>query len=112
MAAVKMSDPRTTRVADLQPGQYADGSALHDIQYLECTLILKTDKFTSPAGFRKYGKLVARATKDCGVGFDTSVARRRSGSLATTSAAASCCSAELSASSSPPSRRGATKVLA
>ena len=69
------ADPRNTRVADLQPGQYADGSALHDIQYLECKLILKTDAFTSPAGFRKYGKLVARAAKDCGVGFDTSAAK-------------------------------------
>ena len=69
------ADPRNTRVADLQPGQYADGSALHDIQYLECKLILKTDEFTSPAGFRKYGKLVARAAKDCGVGFDTSAAQ-------------------------------------
>ena len=55
MAQVKMNDPRNTRVADLQPGQYADGSALHDIQYLECKLILKTDAFTSPAGFKKYG---------------------------------------------------------
>ena len=75
MAPVKMNDPRTTRVADLQPGQYADGSALHDIQFLECKLILKTDEFTSPAGFRKYGRLVARAAKDCGVGFDTSAAK-------------------------------------
>ena len=75
MAPVKMNDPRTTRVADLQPGQYADGSALHDIQYLECKLILKTDEFTSPAGFRKYGKLVARAAKDCGVGFDAAAAK-------------------------------------
>jgi hypothetical protein len=75
MAPVKMNDPRTTRVADLQPGQYADGSALHDIQFLECKLILKTDEFTSPAGFRKYGKLVARAAKDCGVGFDTTATK-------------------------------------
>lgn len=75
MARVKMSDPRTGRVADLKPGQYADGSPLDDIQYLECKLILKTDEFTSPAGFRKYGKLVARAAKECGVGFDTSPAK-------------------------------------
>ena len=75
MAKTKMSDPRTGRVADLQPGQYADGSPLHDVQYLECKLILKTDEFTSPAGFRKYGKLVAQAAKECGVGFDTSAAK-------------------------------------
>jgi hypothetical protein len=75
MPKAKMSDPRTERVADLKPGQYADGSPLHDVQYLECKLILKTDEFTSPAGFRKYGKLVAQAAKECDVGFDTSAAK-------------------------------------
>ncbi|HQR12841.1 MAG TPA: hypothetical protein PLW68_16085 [Casimicrobiaceae bacterium] len=74
MKKLKMQDPRTTRVSDLKPGQYADGSPLHDVQYLECKLILKTDEFTSPKGFKKYGKLVAQAAKECGVGFDTSSA--------------------------------------
>ncbi len=74
MKKLKMQDPRTARVADLKPGQYADGSPLHDVQYLECKLILKTDEFTSPKGFKKYGKLVAQAAKECGVGFDTSSA--------------------------------------
>ncbi len=71
-----MKDPRTTRVADLAPGEYADGSPLDDIQYLECKLILKPDRFTSPKGFREYGKLVAQAAKECGVDFDTSAARK------------------------------------
>ena len=75
MAKTKTSDPRTERVADLKPGQYADGSPLHDVQYLECKLILKTDEFTSPAGFRKYARLVAQAAKECGVGFDASQAK-------------------------------------
>ena len=75
MKKVKMEDPRTTRVADLQPGEYSDGAPLHDIQYLQCKLILKTDEFTSPKGFRKYGKLVAQAARECGVGFDTSSAK-------------------------------------
>jgi hypothetical protein len=75
MSRLKMIDLRRERVADLQPGQYADGSPLHDVQYLECKLILKTDEFTSPAGFRKYGKLVARVAKECGVGFDDSAAK-------------------------------------
>lgn len=75
MKKVKLADPRTTRTADLDPGQYADGSPLDDVQYLECKLILKTDEFTSPKGFKKYGKLVARAAEECGVGFDTSGAK-------------------------------------
>lgn len=75
MARANMSDPRTTRVADLKAGQYADGSPLHDVQYLECKLILKPEEFTSPAGFRKYGRLVAQAAKECGVGYDTSAAK-------------------------------------
>lgn len=75
MAIAKTRDPRTTRVAELQAGQYSDGSPLHDVQYLECKLILKTDQFGSPAGFKKYGKLVARAAEACGVGYDTSAAK-------------------------------------
>jgi hypothetical protein len=72
---IKMADPRTSRPGDLKPGQYADGTPLDDIQYLECKLILKTDEFTSAKGFKKYAKLVARAAEECGVGFDTSAAR-------------------------------------
>jgi hypothetical protein len=74
MKELKMVDPRTTRVPNLKPGQYADGGPLDDVQYLECKLILKTDEFTSPKGFRKYAKLVAQAAEECGVGFDTSPA--------------------------------------
>jgi hypothetical protein len=74
MQKLKMADPRTTRVGDLKPGQYADGGPLDDVQYLECKLILKTDEFTSPKGFKKYAKLVAQAAEECGVGFDTSSA--------------------------------------
>src|SRR5215471_17512218 len=74
MKKVKMADPRTARVSDLKPGQYVDGSPLDDIQYLECKLILKTDEFTSPKGFRKYARLIAQAAEECGVGFDTTTA--------------------------------------
>ena len=68
-------DPRSGRVAALKPGQYSDGLPLDDIQYLECKLILRTNEFTSPKGFRKYAKLVARAAKECGVEFDPKPAR-------------------------------------
>jgi hypothetical protein len=76
MKKLKTKDPRTTRVGGLKPGQYIDGSALDDIQYLECKLILKPDEFTSPKGFKKYEKLVAEAAKECGVGFDASAAKK------------------------------------
>ena len=75
MKKLRMADPRTTRVSDLKPGQYADGSPLDDVQYLECKLNLKSDEFTSAKGFRKYAKLVAKAAEECGVGFDTSSAK-------------------------------------
>lgn len=74
MKKIEMADPRTARVSDLKPGQYADGSPLDDVKYLECKLILKTDEFTSPKGFKKYAKLVAKAAEECGVKFDTSSA--------------------------------------
>ncbi|MFO1306023.1 MAG: hypothetical protein U1F54_20045 [Burkholderiales bacterium] len=75
MAKVKMADPRAERLADLKAGQYEDGTPLHDIQYLECKLILRPDEFTSPKGFAKYAKLVAKAAKECGVKFDTAPAK-------------------------------------
>ena len=75
MVKVRMADPRTGRLEDLKAGQYEDGSPLHDIQYLECKLILRPDEFTSPKGFAKYAKLVAKAAKDCGVKFDTAPAK-------------------------------------
>jgi len=75
MKKAVQADPRAGRVADLAPGEYVDGSPLDDIQYLECKLILKTDEFTSAQGFRKYAKLVARAARECGVGFDTDSAK-------------------------------------
>jgi len=75
MKRLELTDPQTARVSDLKPGRYSDGSPLDDIQYLECKLILKTDRFTSPKGFREYGKLVARAAEECGDGYDTSSAK-------------------------------------
>ena len=48
---------------------YADGTPLHQIQYLEAKLILKPDNFTSVQAFRDFGKLVERTSKKVGVGF-------------------------------------------
>ena len=60
---------RPERVPDLIQGRYSDGSPLDEVQYLECKLILKPDRFTSAEVFFEYGELVARAAKEFGIGF-------------------------------------------
>jgi len=62
-------DSRLSRVADLKPGQYSDGHPLDEVQYLECKLILKPDRFTAAKVFFEYGKLVAQTAKELGIGF-------------------------------------------
>jgi hypothetical protein len=49
---------------------YSDGAPLDRIQYLEAKLILKPERFTSVQSFRDFGKLVRRAAKNAGVGFN------------------------------------------
>jgi len=56
-------------VPDLKRGQYSDGHPLDEVQYLECKLILKPDRFTSAKVFFDYGKLVARTAREFGIGF-------------------------------------------
>ncbi len=58
-----------TRQADLQQAKYSDGGPLDEVQYLECKLILKPDRFTAAKTFLDYGKLVARTAKDFGIDF-------------------------------------------
>ncbi|HET7879992.1 MAG TPA: hypothetical protein VFL55_03840 [Acetobacteraceae bacterium] len=57
------------RGPELKQGQYSDGHPLDEIQYLECKLILKPDRFTAASVFFDYGKLVARAAKEFGIDF-------------------------------------------
>jgi hypothetical protein len=42
---------------------YSDGHPLDEIQYLECKIILKPDRFTSADSLREFGKLVRRAAR-------------------------------------------------
>jgi hypothetical protein len=53
----------SARVPDLQPGGYKDGTSLHGVQFLECKIFLRPDRFTSAKSFREYGKLVKRAAE-------------------------------------------------
>jgi hypothetical protein len=52
------------RMPDLKPGKYEDGTPLHEVQYLECKVILKAEGFTSPKGFYDYAKLVRRVAAE------------------------------------------------
>jgi hypothetical protein len=60
---------RTAPFADSKQGHYSDGHPLDEVQYLECKLILKPDRFTAAKVFLDYGKLVAKTAKEFGVGF-------------------------------------------
>jgi hypothetical protein len=56
----KKSDQPST-VANGQPQTYADGHPLDVVQYLECKLILKPDRFDSMRGFYEFNELVREA---------------------------------------------------
>ncbi len=55
------------RVPDLKPGKYSDGHPLDEVQYLECKLILKPDRFTAAKTFFEYGALVGKTAKEFGI---------------------------------------------
>ena len=73
MAKQEASKPplQPGRVPDLKPGKYSDGHPLDEVQYLECKLILKPDRFTSAKVFQEYGELVGRTAKKFDIGFST-----------------------------------------
>ena len=52
------------RMPDLKPGKYKDGTPLHEVQFLECKIILKPDLLTSPKSFLEYAKIVKRTAKE------------------------------------------------
>ena len=60
---------QSSRIAGLKQGQYSDGHPLDEVQYLECKLILKPDRFTAAKVFLEYGKLVAQTAKQFGIGY-------------------------------------------
>jgi len=65
------------RVPDLKPGTYKDGKPLHEVQFLECKIILKPERFTSAKTFREYAKLVEQAAKQNDVGYSDKAAAPR-----------------------------------
>jgi len=67
---VKISEA-VKQVPSVKPGSYSDGHPLDTVHYLECKLILKPDRFTSPPTFHEFGKLARRAAEDLDIGFST-----------------------------------------
>jgi hypothetical protein len=68
-AGKKTTTAKPAPLAADDMARYADGTPLHQIQYLEAKLILKPDNFTSVQAFRDFGKIVQRTAKKLGVGF-------------------------------------------
>ena len=48
------------RIPDLKPGKYADGLPLHEVQYIECKLILRPNHFTSRKSLFDFAKFMRR----------------------------------------------------
>ncbi len=63
--------PASTGLAELKKGSYSDGHPLDDVQYLECKIILKGDRFTSVDNFHEFAKFVKRAAEESEVDFST-----------------------------------------
>ena len=61
--------PYPKRVPELQQGTYSDGHPLDNVQYLQCKIILKPDRFTSVESFQEFGRVVCRTADDLGIGF-------------------------------------------
>jgi len=56
---------------ELKKGAYSDGHPLDDVQYMECKLILKGDRFTSVDSFHEFSKFVKKAAESCEIDFST-----------------------------------------
>lgn len=59
------------RVPHLEPGKYADGMPLHEVEYLACKLILRPNRFTSRKSLFDFAKVLRRPADECGVKVST-----------------------------------------
>src|SRR5215469_1296317 len=59
------------RVPQIKPGRYADGMPIHQVHYLCCKLILRTNKFESRESLLDFGKVIREPAKEHGVKFTT-----------------------------------------
>src|SRR5258708_27998259 len=56
-------------LAERRDGTYADGRRFDELRYLQCKLIVKPDRFTSPRVFKEFAELVRRAADASGVAY-------------------------------------------
>jgi len=56
-------------IPELKQGKYADGLPLHDVQYLECKLILKPNHFVSRESLLDFAKVLRRPADRHRIGF-------------------------------------------
>ena len=82
---------RPAPATDSKQDQYSDGHPLDEVQYLECKLILKPDRFTAAKVFLDYGKLVAKTAKEFVATADNLIAWARTGSLMWMQFGLACC---------------------
>jgi hypothetical protein len=68
-AGARNADPKEWQVPGLKPGRYTDGLPLDEIQYLECKLVLKPNRFTSRKRLFAFGKVLEGPAEESGVGF-------------------------------------------
>jgi hypothetical protein len=59
--------PKAVLVPRLPPGEYSDGHPQDEVNYLECKLILKPDRFTAAPAFLEYGATVGAVAKKSGI---------------------------------------------
>jgi hypothetical protein len=64
-------DSRPARASARPASTYSDGHPRDEVHYLECKIILKPDRFTSPKSFLEFGKLVRRVADQADVGYET-----------------------------------------
>jgi hypothetical protein len=62
---------RPEKVPEMKPGKYSDGHPLDEVQYLECKIILKPERFTSAKSFWEFAKLLKPTAKEYDVSFST-----------------------------------------
>ena len=56
-------------LAERRDGTYADGRRFDELCYLQCKLIVKPDRFTSPHVFKEFAELVRRAADATGIAY-------------------------------------------